>query len=87
MSHNVLFATSIGLLGLAPGRPAYFLNAVAPVVEVLEPFRKLSPFYYYISAEPLRNGLDPAHAAVLIGLTVVLLVVALVAFERRDIAV
>jgi len=66
---------------------AYFLNGLAPVVEVLEPFRKLSPFYYYISAEPLKNGLDLGHAAVLAGVTAVLLVVGLVVFERRDLAV
>jgi ABC-2 type transport system permease protein len=57
------------------------------VVEVLEPYRRLSPFYYFIGADPLKNGLNPGHAAVLIGLTVVFLVVALFAFERRDLAV
>lgn len=57
------------------------------MVEGLTPYLKLSPFYYYISAEPLRNGLDLGHAAVLIGITAVLLAVALLAFERRDLAV
>ncbi|MFH1559854.1 MAG: ABC transporter permease subunit [Chloroflexota bacterium] len=65
---------------------AYFVNALAPVVEALEPFRKLSPFYYYIGANPLSNGLDLAHAGVLIVLTAVFFTVALVTFERRDLA-
>ena len=56
----------------------------APVVEALEPSRKLSPFYYYMGADPLTNGLDPVHAGVLIALTVAFLAVALVTFERRD---
>lgn len=78
--------SSMGAAG-AIAVAAYFLNSLAPIVEVLEPYRKLSPFYYYIGADPLRNGLNPGHAVVLIGLTVALLVVALFAFERRDLAV
>ena len=71
----------------ALGTGAYFLNALAPLVEVLEPSRKLSPFYYYIGADPLTNGLDLGHVAVLIGLAGVLLAVGLVTFNRRDLAV
>ena len=78
--------SSMGLAG-AVAVATYFLNSLAPVVEVLEPYRRLSPFYYFIGADPLKNGLNPGHAAVLIGLTAVLLVVALLAFERRDLAV
>ena len=70
----------------AVGVAAYFINALAPVVEALEPSRKLSAFYYYMGADPLSNGLDPAHAGVLIALTVAFLAVALVTFERRDLA-
>ena len=68
----------------ALGVAAYFLNALAPAVGILEPFRELSLFYYYIGADPLSNGLDLGHAAVLIGLTGIFLIVALVTFERRD---
>jgi ABC-2 type transport system permease protein len=73
-------------LASALGVAAYFLNALAPVVEALEPSRKLSPFYYYMGADPLTNGIDPVHAGVLIALMVVFLAVALVTFERRDLA-
>jgi ABC-2 type transport system permease protein len=68
----------------ALGVAAYFLNALAPVVDALETFRDLSLFYYYIGSDPLSNGLDLGHATALISLTGVLLVVALVTFERRD---
>jgi ABC-2 type transport system permease protein len=74
---------SIGVTS-ALGVTAYFLNALAPVVNVLEPLQKLSLFYYYIEADPLSNGLDPAHVLVLLSLTGILLAVALVTFNRRD---
>ena len=77
---------SIGVAS-ALGVVAYFFNALAPLVESLEPSRMLSPFYYYIGADPLTNGLNPGHVAVLIGLTAVLLAVALFTFNRRDLAV
>lgn len=77
---------SIGVSS-AVGTAAYFLNALAPLAEAMEPARKLSPFYYYIGADPLSNGLNPGHVAVLIGLTLLLLAVALVTFSRRDLAV
>jgi ABC-2 type transport system permease protein len=66
---------------------AYMLNALAPMIDWLEPFQILSPFYFYIDANPLANGLNALHAAVLIGLTVVFMVIAIVTFERRDLAV
>ena len=74
---------SIGVTS-ALGTAAYFLNALAPLAEALEPFQKLSPFYYYIGADPLTNGLNLGHTGILIGLTAVALAVGLVAFERRD---
>ena len=42
---------------------------------------------FAIGADPLTNGLNLAHARVLIGITAVLLAVAIVTFERRDLAV
>ena len=69
------------------GVVAYFLNALAPLVEVLEPSRKLSPFYYYIGADPLTNGLNLGHVSVLIVLPVVLLGMAIITFNRRDLVV
>ncbi len=77
---SIAVASSIGVL-------AYFLNAFAPLVEGGETWRKLSPFYYYIGADPLTNGLNAGHAAVLLGLTVVLVAIGVLAFERRDLAV
>jgi ABC-2 type transport system permease protein len=74
-------------MGGALGVYAYMLNALAPLIDWLEPFQVASPFYYYIDANPLQNGLDPVHAGVLIGISVVFLVIAIVTFERRDLSV
>jgi ABC-2 type transport system permease protein len=69
----------------ALGIAAYFLNAMGPIVDGLE--EKLSPFYYYLGADPLANGMDLSHAGVLIGLSAVALAVALITFERRDLSI
>ena len=66
---------------------SYLLNTMAPLIDWLEPFRGLSPFYYYIGADPLKNGLNGSHAAVLAGLIAVFLAVAIVTFRKRDLSV
>ncbi len=66
---------------------AYFLNTMAPMVESLKPFRKLSLFYFYNSADPLRNGLDPGHAVILLAVTFVLLLIGLQTVGKRDLQV
>jgi ABC-2 type transport system permease protein len=81
-----------GSKALAVGVPSgvalvtFVLNTLAPSVDWLEPYRVLSPFYYYSGGDPILNGLDPWHAVVLAAITLVALGVALVAFERRDLA-
>lgn len=73
-------ASVVGLL-------SYSLNSLAPVVESLKPYQKLSLLHYYIGADPLRNGLNVGHAAVLAAAASVLLWVAVFAFQRRDVGV
>lgn len=76
---------SLGVTGAA-AVAAYLLNSLALVVKELEPYQKLSPFYYYIGNDPLVNGLDASHVTVLIVASLVLLGIGLLAFQRRDIA-
>jgi ABC-2 type transport system permease protein len=89
----LMLGSAFGKHGLSTGIASaiamgtYFIYSLVPLVEGLEPVERVSPFYYYISADPLTNGLNLAHAAVLIGITAALLAVAIVTFERRDLAV
>jgi ABC-2 type transport system permease protein len=62
----------------------YLLNGLAPLVDALEPYRLASPFYFYAAADPIRNGLDPVHVLVLLGLTLAFGALAVVGFRRRD---
>jgi ABC-2 type transport system permease protein len=62
----------------------YLLNAVSGIVSYMEPAKWLSPFFYYNAADPLANGLNPAHAAVLLSTTAVLLGAGYLGLRRRD---
>jgi len=76
---------SIGVSG-GLGVITYLVNAYAPMVESLRPYRVLSPFYFYNGNNVLGNGLQPGHALVLVGLFALFSVAALVAFSRRDLS-
>jgi ABC-2 type transport system permease protein len=78
-------ALAIGLTG-AILVIAYFINALAPLVDSLDRIQGISPFYYYLDGDPLRNGVNWAHAGILAGAALVFYVLALVGFERRDLA-
>lgn len=65
---------------------SFFVNGLGALVDWLEPWRPLSPFYQYIANDPLTNGLDPGNALVLLGWAVAGVIVAVVAFERRDLS-
>ena len=71
--------------GAAAGVLMYLLNTVSALSSALRPLRHVSLFYYSGGAAPLGRGVDPAGVAVLLATSALLLVVALVLFERRDI--
>jgi ABC-2 type transport system permease protein len=64
---------------------AYLLNSFLPLNESLAGLARISPFYYYLGADPLTNGLRWSHAALLAGLFMLLVALAVAAFGRRDI--
>lgn len=74
---------SIGV-GLAVAVAGFFVNALAPLSDVLAPWRPLSPHYHYLGYDPLTSGLDPEHAIVLAVVAIALVSLAAIAFERRD---
>ena len=66
---------------------AHLVNAMRTTVEALETVKWVSPFYYYNGADPLANGLEPAHALALAAAAAALCGAGYLGFRRRDIAV
>lgn len=64
---------------------AYFANAFLPVSATLAEWARLSPFYYYVTGDPLTDGVPWTHALVLAILSAVALAAAIPLFERRDV--
>jgi ABC-2 type transport system permease protein len=64
----------------------YAFNAIGNQNPDLEWLHALSPYFWAYGAEPLANGFDPLMG-VLYGVSGVLIVVAVLAFRRRDVAV
>lgn len=62
----------------------HVVNAYLPLNPDLADLARISPFYYYLGADPLNTGMPWDHAAVLTGLAVVLIAAAVPLFERRD---
>jgi ABC-2 type transport system permease protein len=76
---KVAVFTSVGA-----GIALHVLNALLPLNDSLIGYAKWSPFYYYLSSDPLNNGMHWGHGAVLAGLALLLTAMAVVLFERRD---
>jgi ABC-2 type transport system permease protein len=62
----------------------YVISTFFPLNESLAGYVKWSPYYYYLSSNPLLTGMDWGHGAVLTGLTLGLVVLSIVLFQRRD---
>ena len=73
-------ATSLAVVALPPERPG------AERRRRSSRFQVLSPFYHYIDHDPLRTGFSAPHLLVLIAIAAVALTLAVVAFDRRDLA-
>ena len=73
---------SYGAVGVAV--VAFIVNGFLPLNDSTAAWAKMSPFYYYLSSDPLINGMAWGHAAVLGGLFVILLAAAVILFQRRD---
>ncbi len=62
----------------------YVLNAFLPFSDRFSGYARFSPFYYYLTSDPLVNGMHWGHGAILTALTVVLVALAFPLFNRRD---
>ncbi|MGI8573770.1 MAG: ABC transporter permease subunit [Egibacteraceae bacterium] len=70
-----------GAAGL--GLVSYFIDAFFPLAASFESWAVISPFHYYLSSDPLVNGMAWGHAAVLAALFAVLVAVSIPLFNRR----
>lgn len=62
----------------------YLAASLLPLSESVAGYAKWSPYYYYLSSDPLLTGMDWGHGAILAGLTLGLVVLSVVLFQRRD---
>jgi len=77
--------TSIAIYGsVGVAVLTYIANGFLPLNDNTEAWARLTPFHYYLSSDPLNNGMAWGHAAVLTGLFVIGVAVAVVLFNRRD---
>lgn len=96
----LLYGALALLLGAATGRralsasvaaaaavAAYLVSSLAPLVPSLDAARLVSPFYHYAASDPLRHGLDPAHALLLVACAAAAAALAPLALARRDVGV
>jgi ABC-2 type transport system permease protein len=70
---------------IGAGLAFYLLNSMLPLSDDLAGYAKWTPFYYFLGSDPLANGMNWIHAGVLAGITVALVALAVVLFDRRDI--
>jgi len=73
-------------VAVAVATATYFFNSLASGVDQVSGLRYVSPFYYYGAGLPLVKGIDWSHVALLMTTALLFLVLALRAFERRDLA-
>ncbi|MEV7967200.1 ABC transporter permease subunit [Sphaerisporangium sp. NPDC088356] len=97
----VLFFGTLALaVGAATGRKAlamavagayavagYVVNALAADVEAMRWLNLLSPFHYYSEGNPLVNGFPVGDYLILLAGSAVLVLTAVLSFDRRDVGV
>lgn len=94
---GVLFGTVALLLGAVTGRvrvatmgtvglatAAYLADALLGITESLSGWARVSPFEWYLGGDPLLEGVQWSSVALFVGTTLVLVTLAVRAFERRD---
>ena len=73
---------SFGSIGAAA--VFYLAATLLPLNESMAGYAKWSPYYYYLSSDPLLTGMNWGHGAILAGLTLGLVALSVVLFQRRD---
>jgi ABC-2 type transport system permease protein len=63
----------------------YLASVVLPLAEALEPFRRVSPWYWALGVQPVSDGVSPAGVTVLLVVTAALVLGGTALIGRRDI--
>jgi ABC-2 type transport system permease protein len=94
MASIALFLTAVGLRrSLAAGvtgalaAATYLLNTLSPLADLPKVARQISPWYYYGGGNSITAGLDWGNIAILLAGMIMLLLISLWAFQRRDVGV
>ncbi|MGB3256855.1 MAG: ABC transporter permease subunit [Ornithinimicrobium sp.] len=66
------------------GLAAYVVQSFLPLSQRYADWVMVSPFHFYLGSDPLSSGMPWGDAAVLLGVAVVLVAVAIPLFGRRD---
>ncbi len=93
-----LYASLAFLLGACTGRKAmslglsivlalagFLVYMLAPLVDFFARIENLSPFQWAYGNQPLWNGFDAGHLALVVAVTLAFLTAALAVYRRRDI--
>ncbi len=72
-------------VGLGLALVGYLVAALFPLSDVLAPWRQISPWAWALGGDPLVNAAEPWRYAALAGPALVLALVGIAAFERRDV--
>jgi ABC-2 type transport system permease protein len=77
-------AVGIGVTS-AFGIASYLLNSMAEIIQGLAPYRPVSVFYHYGGTAVLESGIEFKGVGVFLGGTIVLLLIGVYGFGRREI--
>jgi ABC-2 type transport system permease protein len=72
-------------IGVAAAVGGYLIAALFPLSDVLKPASNLSPWKWALGGDPLVNAAEPWRSVALIVPVLVLVALAVVGFNRRDI--
>ena len=75
-------AATVGTVGVFA--TAYAFNSIFAVADELDGWKRLSPFDWYLSGDPLNNGIDLASVGLFVGFSALFAVAAVALFGRRD---
>lgn len=65
---------------------AYLCDSFLPQIKGLHWIQYYSPFHWYLGGEPLKNGIQWTHCALLVGLSLYFAAIGIWGFNRRDLA-